>query len=561
MVKKKIDENIKQRQSNLNEIVDKKQKSDNLGATISMQDISKNTVDMNEAVYMPHELTGLFQEYRTGFNLEYQVMTGRLDLIVKYRNISLFPEVMTAIDEIVTSAIVMTNNKPFELCVDEIFTHRDVRNGLLEQFNQFMMTQNIKNNIYEIFEQWFVDGILYIWKRRDPQTKKMDYYIIDPLQIRLEVNRWVVAIPSLIQQSPISMMFQPGIQYSSYDHSLTVEIPFEEISVYYSGKFHNRIPIGYLHKALKSANQLNLLKDALLIYRLSRSAEKFVFYIDVGQIPKKDAEAYLNKVANQYRNQKYYNPATGDIDGKTAIQSMLHSYFIARQEGKTTEITTVGGNIQLGDVEDFKIFINELYKSLYVPRTRMAMTTEESGTHGLANNIQEIQIEEKRFFKFLQRVRNHFGVIFIDMFRDFLVERGFCTPEQFETYRNFISLKFYNDIEVEKLMAFGNLQLQLDVLTKLKDFTALGNQPYFFSSEWIFKNVFNWSDSEVANMNKGILSDMDNSLYNSKGKTPPMTEVKPTPQPFSDVDAFDIKKLNKDSMATDYTKAFLKTNP
>lgn len=561
MARKNVNENITKSVKNviknhINETVSPSSKVKDDGS-FTMRDISNNTVDLNEGVYLPHEIPALFQEYRTGFNLDYQVLTGRLDLIVKYRNISLFPEVMTAVDEIVTSAVVMANGKPFEIQVNEIVNNNEIRNMFIHEFNNFLVTQNINKTIYEIFEQWFIDGILYVWRRVDQTTHKTDYYIIDPLQIKLELNKWIVTIPSLIQQSPVSMMFQPAIQYSGYDNSLMLEIPFNEISVYYSGKYHNRIPIGYLHKALKSANQLNLLKDAILVYRLSRSAEKLVFYIDVGQIPKKDAEAYINNVASKYRNQKYYNPATGDIDGKVAIQSMLHSYFIARQEGKTTEISTVGGNIQLGDVEDFKIFINELYKSLYVPRTRMANTTEESGTHGLINNIQEIQIEEKRFFKFLQRVRSNFQIVYIDMFRDFLVMNGKCTWDEFESYRNFISLKFFNDIEVEQIMFYADLQQKLTMLGSIKDFMAVDNM-HFFSTEWVCKNIFGWSDEQIINMMIGINKDKNSSFYSSKGKVDPDLTIKKETKSFSDVEPFDINSINRNYDKTDYTNAFKK---
>lgn len=559
MAKKNVNENITKNVKNVikNHINETVKPTSNMkdDGSFTMRDISNNTVDLNEGVYLPHEIPALFQEYRTGFNLDYQVLTGRLDLIVKYRNISLFPEVMTAVDEIVTSAVVMANGKPFEIQVNEIVNNNEIRNMFIHEFNNFLIAQNINKTIYEIFEQWFIDGILYVWRRVDKTSHKIDYYIIDPLQIKLELNKWIVTIPSLIQQSPVSMMFEPAIQYSGYDNSLMLEIPFEEISVYYSGKYHNRVPIGYLHKALKSANQLNLLKDAILIYRLSRSAEKLVFYIDVGQIPKKDAEAYINNVASKYRNQKYYNPATGDIDGKVAIQSMLHSYFIARQEGKTTEISTVGGNIQLGDVEDFKIFINELYKSLYVPRTRMASTTEESGTHGLINNIQEIQIEEKRFFKFLQRVRSNFQNIYIDMFRDFLVSNGKCKWDEFESYRNFISLKFFNDIEVEQIMFYADLQQKLTMLGSIKDFMAVDNM-HFFSTEWVCKNIFGWSDEQIINMMIGINKDKNSSFYSSKGKVDPDLTLKKETKSFSDVEPFDINAINRNYDKTDYTNAF-----
>ena len=540
--KKKIDEALYQ--------VDLPQEKISVNKTIDEQ------TGLNESVRTNNELINVFREYRDSLDLNYQYVRGRTDLIMKYRSISLFPEVARAIDKITTSAIVKLNGKAFEINVSDTLTNNEVREIFLNDFESFLIAQNVNRTIYEIFEKWYVDSCLYVWRRRDPETKKLDYYTIDPTQLELIGRYWTIHIQSVGSQSPISMLFQASMQYTAFNsETLTITVPFEDIKVYYSGKYHNNVPIGYLHKALKPANQLNLLKDALLVYRLSRSAEKLVFYIDVGDMKKEKAEAYINGVANKYRNNSFYNGSTGDIDSKSAIQSFLKTYFIGRQTNRTTEITTVGGNINLGDVEDFKLFLNELYYSLDVPRSRMAMIGEENSSIPLFNNAQELQLQEKDFFKFLNRVRDNFQPLYIDMYIDHLVEIGRGSYEDLIKYKDFLSLKFYNDLEIEKLILYAELTQMLEMLGKFKEYMAVDSMP-FFSTKYITRMLLGRSDKEQIIMMKEIKEDMESSFYGS-GKIDPDLTLPPEPPVITPLNKFDMFTANANKRGTgEYLRGF-----
>ena len=468
--------------------------------------------DLNEAIFLPYQMQQQFQTYRESYNMNFQSMAGRADLINKYRTISLYPEVMSAIEEIVNTSIVLQDGKPFDIVAKT--PHRGINNLLIDRFPEFFISQDINKSIYETFEQWFVDGVLYIWKR-DLEDGSYDYYIVDPITIRLNdrngMKSWIISIPENIYQVPVSLMFQPGMMYNAYGNEKTFEVPYEQIRVYNSGKYHSRQPIGYLHKALKSANQLNMLKDALIIYRISRAPERLVFRIEVGRLNKRDADAYMKRMIDKYRADKIYNTNTGDFDTKTSVLSMLHNYYFATQDGKGSDVSTIGGGIDLGNVDDFRIFLTELQRSLSIPRSRM--NTDESGSLPLPNNISEISIEEKRFFKYITRLRNQFQHVYLDMYRDWLVKEGWCTFEEFETYRNYITLKFYNDIEIEDAIMYSDLQRKMEIIGLLKDYTG-AEKLVLYSVEWIQKNILTRSDSMIAEIFEQIIKDTKCKIFN-----------------------------------------------
>ena len=468
--------------------------------------------DLNEAIFLPYQMQQQFQTYRESYNMNFQSMAGRADLINKYRTISLYPEVMSAIEEIVNTSIVLQDGKPFDIVAKT--PHRGINNLLIDRFPEFFISQDINKSIYETFEQWFVDGVLYIWKR-DLEDGSYDYYIVDPITIRLNdrngMKSWIISIPENIYQVPVSLMFQPGMMYNAYGNEKTFEVPYEQIRVYNSGKYHSRQPIGYLHKALKSANQLNMLKDALIIYRISRAPERLVFRIEVGRLTKRDADAYMKRMIDKYRADKIYNTNTGDFDTKTSVLSMLHNYYFTTQDGKGSDVSTIGGGIDLGNVDDFRIFLTELQRSLSIPRSRM--NTDESGSLPLPNNISEISIEEKRFFKYITRLRNQFQHVYLDMYRDWLVKEGWCTFEEFETYRNYITLKFYNDIEIEDAIMYSDLQRKMEIIGLLKDYTG-AEKLVLYSVEWIQKNILTRSDSMIAEIFEQIIKDTKCKIFN-----------------------------------------------
>lgn len=468
--------------------------------------------DLNESIFLPYQMQQQFQSYRESYNMNFQSMAGRSDLINKYRTISLYPEVMSAIEEIVNTSIVLQDGKPFELIAKT--PYRGINNLLIDKFPEFFISQDINKSIYETFEQWFVDGVIYVWKR-DLENGEYDYYLIDPMTIRINdrngMKSWIISIPENIYQVPVSLMFQPGMMYNAYGNEKTFEVPYEQIRVYNSGKYHSRQPIGYLHKALKSANQLNMLKDALIIYRISRAPERLVFRIEVGRLNKRDADAYMKRMIDKYRADKIYNTNSGDFDTKTSVLSMLHNYYFATQDGKGSDVSTIGGGIDLGNVDDFRIFLTELQRSLSIPRSRM--NTDESGSLPLPNNISEISIEEKRFFKYLTRLRNQFQHIYIDMYRDWLIREGYCNMEEFETYRNYISLKFYNDIEIEDAIMYSDLQRKMEIIGLLKDYTA-AEKLVLYSVEWIQKHILTRSDSMIAEVFEQIIKDTKCKIFN-----------------------------------------------
>lgn len=504
---------------------------------------NKNTVGVvgnfskpenKEAIYeklekdvLKEEIITPIAQYRDMFQMDFHVLGTFKDMINKYRQISVYSEVMNGIDIIVNSMIMKQMNKPFKLYVDPDLD-ASVYNLLLDNFSNFLATQNINRTIKQLAEQWYIDGVLMLWVVKQDDMS-YDYIVLDPMNLELTIDSagkktWILR-NMRVEQGGIGQSFMMYSQPYFSQLASSIEIPYDDVRQYYSGKMRNGMPIGYLHKALKAANQLNLLKDALIIYRLSRAPERLIFYVDVAGMNKENSEKMLKELMNKYRTSKFYNASTGQIDSKSAILSMMENYWFSRQTNKNTEVSSIGGNINLGDIEDFKVFRSELYGTMNIPKSRWA---DENGTAiEFVNGVQSVTPEEKYFYQLISVLREAFSDVYLDMYRDFLIQnRIFDDDEQFDRLRNFMMLMFFNDIDLDKAMRYAELKAQIDLLTAMKDFMGPTKIP-LFDSEYIFKTIFNMSDEEVRVRYNNIVKDIKDPLYNDAPEVDKLKEREP----------------------------------
>ena len=443
--------------------------------------------------------------YSSTYDIEGKDRT-QYDLIKRYRNISQQPECDSAIEDIISEAVASNEyDAPISLALDGLNQSDKVKRRIREEFDRILQLLSFQEKGHDIFRRWYVDGRLFYHKVIDTKdTRKgiTELRYIDPQKVK-KVREKIAGKPNPITQVEEK---QKAIEFYIYNEngistggSVNNGLKISKDSIAYcpSGIIdQNRGSVlSYLHKAIKPVNQLRMIEDSLVIYRISRAPERRIFYIDVGNLPKIKAEQYLKDVMNRYRNKLVYDASTGEIRDDRNHMSMLEDFWLPRREGgRGTEITTLPGGSNLGEIDDITYFQRKLYRSLNVPISRME--AENSFSIGRSDNITR---DELKFTKFVQRLRKKFTPLFTDMLKTQLVLKGVITLEDWDGMKEHIQYDFLQDGHFAELKRAEILENQLNSLQNIESYIGT-----FFSKKWVQRNVLNMTDYEIDDMQKEI---------------------------------------------------------
>jgi len=432
------------------------------------------------------------------------VVRNEIELITRYREMSMQPELETAIDEIVNEAIVNDKNgKGVELNTDDLKQPEQIKKKIREEFEFILKLLDFGNMGHDLFRRWYIDGRLFYHividdKRPTLGIKEVRY--IDPRRIRkireIQKTRDSISGMDIIKRQNEYYLYNERGVVGAHSN-LGAKIAVDAIVNVNSGLMDAKraMVLSYLHKAIKPLNQLRMVEDATVIYRLSRAPERRVFYVDVGNMPTIKAEQYLKDIMTKYRNKLVYDSSTGEIKDDRKHLSMLEDFWLPRREGsKGTEITTLAGGMNLGELEDVKYFEKKLYKSLGVPTSRL-----ESQQGFSLGRSTEITRDELKFNKFIQRLRNKFSILFDDLLRVQLVLKRICTEEEWKEFKEDVWYDFKKDNNFQELKEAELMTNRLTLLQVVDPYVGR-----YYSMEWVRKNVLQMNDDDILEINEQI---------------------------------------------------------
>ena len=432
---------------------------------------------------------------------------NEVDLIFKYRDIAAQPETDAAIEDIVNESIVGDNDEaPVNLILDKLEISDKIKESVKNEFETVLQLLNFNAYAHDIFRKWYVDGRLpyhIIIDEKSPKNGIKELRYIDPTMLRkvkeIEEEKDPKTGAMIITKQQEYFLFQDGKMNAS---NQGIKIHPDAISYATSGMLdptRKRI-LSYLHKAIKPVNQLRMMEDSLVIYRISRAPERRIFYIDVGNLPKGKAEEYLKGIMSQYRNKLVYDANTGDLKDDRKHMSMLEDFFLPRREGgRGTEITTLPGGENLGQIDDIVYFQKRLYKSLNVPISRLEQ--EQQFTLGRSN---EISRDEIKFKKFIDRLRKRFSDVFNQLLRTQLILKGIITEQDWDEWKTYIAYDYIEDNYFAELKESEMMRERFDMLGTVDEYAGK-----YVSIEWIAKNVLKMDDDSIKDMEKQIKAEKE----------------------------------------------------
>jgi hypothetical protein len=448
--------------------------------------------------------------YGTYVDLEGSVR-NELELITRYREMANHPECEMAINEIVNESITHDDDGTVvDLVMDNLKQPDSIKKKIQEEFDTILKMLNFSNLADDLYKRWYIDGRIYfqiVLDEKKPKDGIKELRYIDPRKIRkireIKKGRDPKTGAEIIQSIAEYYMFNDrGTITQSYTAGVSqgLRIAPESIVSVNSGLMDakNTFVISYLHKAIKPLNQLRMIEDAVVIYRLSRAPERRIFYIDVGNLPKGKAEQYMRDVMVKYRNKMVYDANTGELRDDRKHMSMLEDFWLPRREGgKGTEITTLPAGQNLGQIEDVQYFQKKLLQSLSVPYSRM----DQQNGGGLAGigRTTELTRDELRFNKFINRLRNKFSQLFDHALRVQLSLKGVCTEEEWDKFREDIYYDYKKDNNFVELKEADLLQQRLSILNLVEPYVGK-----YYSQEWVKKNILRLTDEEIEEMQKQI---------------------------------------------------------
>ena len=469
---------------------------------------------------------------QSGFYGQYVDIEGvyrtEYDLIRRYREMALHPECDGAIEDVINEAIVSDlYDSPVEIELTNLNAGEKLKQIIREEFKSIKEMMDFDRKSHEIFRNWYVDGRIYYLKVIDikkPEEGIKELRYIDPMRmkhVRQEVKENQDNTLARLNQntsfggSKIEeyYIYSPSPNYpmggtSGGGSKGSVKIAKDSITYCTSGLVDRNkgTVLSYMHKAIKALNQLRMIEDSLVIYRLSRAPERRIFYIDVGNLPKVKAEQYLREVMSRYRNKLVYNAQTGEVRDDRKFMSMMEDFWLPRREGgRGTEITTLPGGQNLGELSDIEYFQKKLYRALAVPESRIA--ANEGFNLGRSS---EILRDELKFSKFVGRLRKRFAQMFNDMLRTQLLLKNVVTPEDWEIMEDHIQYDFLYDNHFSELKEAELLQNRLSILNTVEPYIGK-----YYSTEYVRKRILRQTDSEIIDIDlqiddeiqKGILPD------------------------------------------------------
>ena len=503
----------------------------------------------------PNNEDGVDHYLSTGFFGSYVDIEGvyrtEFDLLRRYREMSLHPEVDSAIEDIVNEAIVSdSDDSPVKIELSNLNASEGIKKKIREEFKTILDLLDFDKKCHEIYRNWYIDGKLYYHKVIDlkkPQEGIQELRYIDAMKMRYvrktkkdNTNPGVLVrkntedpMDYVFPEVEEYFMYSPKLQYPNQasggmNDSKGVKIAKDAITYCTSGLVDRNKgnTLSYLHKAIKSLNQLRMIEDSLVIYRLSRAPERRIFYIDVGNLPKQKAEQYLRDVMSRYRNKLVYDASTGEIRDDKKFMSMLEDFWLPRREGgRGTEITTLPGGQNLGEITDIDYFKKKLYKSLNVPPSRM---DGDSGFN--LGRSSEILRDELKFTKFVGRLRKRFSNMFSDMLKTQLILKNIVTPEDWEMMSEHIQYDFLYDNHFSELK-------ETELMTERLNMVATA-EPYvgkYFSQDYLRRKILRQTDEEIIEQDKLINKEIKSGIIPDPATIDPQTGMPFEPEGGGDL--------------------------
>ena len=438
------------------------------------------------------------------------------DLIGRYREMSLHPEADAAINDVVNEAIAGDlNDHPVDIDLQNLRGSSNLKTRIKEEFDNVLVLLDFDRKAYDIFRRWYIDGRLFYHKMIDTKNPKngiTELRYIDPRKIKKVVefdkpkDRLQPIDPqtaSIVPRSVEYYIYSPkGLK--GYENN-GIKIAPDAITYCHSGQLdmQRNYVLSHLHKAIKALNQLRMIEDSLVIYRLSRAPERRIFYIDVGNLPKQKAEQYLREVMSRYRNKLVYNADTGEIRDDKKFMSMLEDFWLPRREGgRGTEISTLPGGQNLGELEDVKYFQKKLYRSLNVPESRL-----ESDNSFNIGRSAEITRDEVKFQKFVTRLRKKFSDLFNDLLKTQCVLKGVCTLEEWDEIKEHVQYNFIADNYFSEMKEKEVMNERLAMLQQMDPYAGK-----YFSVEYLRRNILRQTDNEMQELDEQMAAEIADGL-------------------------------------------------
>ena len=481
-----------------------------------------------------------------------------LDLIRRYRDIAQQPECDSAIEDIINEAITSDQvSQSVTLRTDRLPYSEKIKREMRKEFNKILSLLEFEHKGHDILRRWYVDGRIFYHKvidSKNPRKGILDLRYIDCTKIKkarqIKKDKDAKTGVDMIKKVDEYYIYnEKGLFSAGYGGANQgLKIAADAIAYCPSGVIDQNggKVLSYLHKAIKPVNQLRMIEDALVIYRISRAPERRIFYIDVGNLPKVKAEQYLKDVMNRYRNKLVYDASTGEIRDDRNHMSMLEDFWLPRREGgRGTEITTLAGGSNLGEIDDIEYFRQKLYRSLNVPISRLE--AENSFSLGRAN---EITRDELKFTKFIQKIRKKFTPLFTDLLKTQLLLKGIISLEDWDTMKEHIQYDFLKDGHFAELKEAELLNDRIQTLDSIQSYIGT-----FFSKEYVLKNVLRMNDTEVDEMRDQIarereMDPMDGGIVVPVGGdgVTRYPEVGGAPIPADDYDKFSGEEDPEDEL-------------
>ena len=480
------------------------------------------------------------------------VYRTEFDLIKRYREMALHPECDSAIEDIVNEAIVSdTNDSPVEIELSNLNASDGIKNKIRQEFKHILSLLDFDKKSHEIYRNWYIDGRLFYHKvidLKNPQEGIQELRYIDAIKMRYvrqhkknekDNNRY--RLSNINADNPMDYEFPEIEEYFIYNPKMTypttnpsslggntgIKMSKDSITYCTSGLVDRNkgSTLSYLHKAIKSLNQLRMIEDSLVIYRLSRAPERRIFYIDVGNLPKVKEEQYLRDVMMRYRNKLVYDASTGEIRDDKKFMAMLEDFWLPRREGgRGTEISTLPGGQNLGEITDIEYFKKKLYRSLNVPPSRM----DGEGGFNLGRS-SEILRDEVKFSKFVARLRKRFSYMFHDMLRTQLILKNIITPEDWEIMSEHIQYDFLYDNHFAELKDAELLNERLNMVQIAEPYVGK-----YFSQDYLRRKILRQTDEEILEQDKIMKKEIkDGIIPDPNAPIDPMTgmPLEPGQQP------------------------------
>lgn len=444
------------------------------------------------------------------------------ELVTKYREMAMHPEVEKAVDDIINEAIIVEDKeKIVQINLDDTKLSTNIKKKITEEFENILTLLDFNKSAFDVFRRWYIDGRMYyhvIIDVTQPGDGIKELRYIDPRKLRKirEVKRKRDSKSQVTQTQTVQEYFiynEKGFQNKAGEVGTAtavqgLKIAPDSIVHITSGVLDpmNSVVLSHLHKAIKPLNQLRALEDATVIYRISRAPERRIFYIDVGNLPKMKAEQYLRDMMQRHKNKVVYDASSGEVRDDRKFMTMLEDYWLPRRDGsRGTEITTLPAGQNLGKLEDVEYFQKKLYESLNVPTTRL----EQDGTF-IFGQGQEISRDEIKFTKFIDRVRMRFNHLFLDALKRQLILKNIITEDDWDLFETHIKFDYTKDNYFEQQKQSTVMSDRINLLTQITPYVGK-----YYSNEWVRKHILQQSDEEIEEMDEQNMAEMENPLYQS----------------------------------------------